>query len=70
VPKSPYAHKVRCVLLAKSGQPYAAIAECETAIELAEGDPLHRVEWEHSLNVKETKEIIRIVRTANNLPNP
>jgi hypothetical protein len=70
VPKSPSAHAVRCQLLAKSGQPYAAIAECETAIELAEGDPLSRAEWQQLHEFEAIEEIIRSIRVANNLPNP
>ncbi|HLM79718.1 MAG TPA: glycosyltransferase family 39 protein [Terriglobales bacterium] len=70
VPNSPGAHSVRCQILAKSGQPYAALAECETALELAEGDPLNRAEWQQFHDFEGIEEIIRSIRAANNLPNP
>ena len=69
-PQSPHAHVVRCQMLAKSGQPYAGIAECESAIELAEGDPLNRAEWQSSHMIEATQELIRNIRAASNLPNP
>ncbi|MGB9232946.1 MAG: phospholipid carrier-dependent glycosyltransferase [Terriglobales bacterium] len=70
VPKSPYAHLTRCELLARSGQPFAAIAECETAKELAEDDPLHRAELQQMHTVEKTDDFMRQIKIANNLPNP
>jgi 4-amino-4-deoxy-L-arabinose transferase-like glycosyltransferase len=70
VPNSPCAHVVRCQILAKGGQPYAAIAECETAMKLVEGDPLSRAEWQQFHEVEGTEEIIRSIREANKLSNP
>ena len=69
-PKSPGAHVVRCQILAKSGQACASIAECETAIELAEGDPISRAEWPKFHEVEGVEEVLRSIRAANNLPNP
>lgn len=70
VPKSPGAHVARCQILAKSGQPYAAIAECRTGIELAEGDPLTRAEWQQFHDFEVAEEAIRSIRAAYNVPNP
>jgi len=67
-PKSPYAHEVRCGLLAKSGQLQEAIAECETAIALAEGDSLHQRELQSE--IEDAKQVIRAIKAASNLPNP
>jgi hypothetical protein len=68
-PKSPGAHMARCQILARSGQPCAAIAECETAIKLAEADLLHQTELQQFV-VQDTEAIIRSIKAANNLPNP
>jgi hypothetical protein len=67
-PKSPYAHEVRCGLLARSGQLDAALAACETAIALAKGDSLHQNELRREID--STEEVIRKIRAASNLPNP
>jgi Dolichyl-phosphate-mannose-protein mannosyltransferase len=65
-PSSARAHYYHCVALAFSGYPQQKIPECETAIKLAERDPLHRSD----LLVEDAGEIIRNVRAANHLPNP
>jgi hypothetical protein len=65
-PSSARAHYYHCVALAFSGYPQQEIPECETAIKLAERDPLHRSD----LLVEDAGEIIRNVRAANHLPNP
>jgi hypothetical protein len=65
-PSSARAHYYHCVALAFSGYPQQEIPECETAIKLAERDPLHRSD----LLIQDAGEIIRNVRTANNMPNP
>jgi hypothetical protein len=65
-PSSARAHYYHCVALAFGGYPQQEIPECETAIKLAERDPLHRSD----LLVEDAGEIIRNVRAANHLPNP
>lgn len=65
-PSSARAHYYHCVALAFSGYPQQEVPECETAIKLAERDPLHRSD----LLIQDAGEIIRNVRTANNRPNP
>jgi 4-amino-4-deoxy-L-arabinose transferase-like glycosyltransferase len=67
-PNSSYVHHARCVLLAKGGQFYPAIAECETAIGLAKGDSLHRDELQPE--VERIEDDIRKIREAGHLPNP
>jgi hypothetical protein len=59
-PKSPYAHEVRCGLLARSSRLSEAIAECETAIRLAESDSLHQGELQGE--VESAKDVIRKIR--------
>jgi Dolichyl-phosphate-mannose-protein mannosyltransferase len=68
-PKSQHAHEVRCLILGKSGHPFAAIAECEYAVQLAQGDPVHRAEFQQSREA-EVQELIRQIRLAYYLPNP
>jgi hypothetical protein len=60
-PESPYAHEVRCKLLVKKGQPYEAIAECDSAIKLANDNPLQRAE---------VRQFEQEIRGAFNLTNP
>jgi hypothetical protein len=67
-PKSPATHAVRCQILAKNGQFYAAIAECETSIRLAKEDSLHQDELQPQ--VEATEDLILKIREAGNLPNP
>ncbi len=67
-PKSPYAHEIRCEILAEGGQLNAAIAECETAIALAEGDSLHQGELQRE--VGDAEDVIRKIKAASNLPDP
>jgi hypothetical protein len=65
-PWSARAHYDHCVALAFNGYPDQEIAECETAIKLAEGDPLHRSDR----LIEDAREIIRGVSAASNRPNP
>ncbi|MGA9900828.1 MAG: glycosyltransferase family 39 protein [Terriglobales bacterium] len=65
-PWSARAHYYHCVALAFSGYPNQEIAECETAIKLAAGDPLLRSDR----LMEDAGEIIRGARPTGNRPNP
>jgi len=68
-PSSARAHDYYCVALASSGYAQQALLECETAIKLAQGDPLSRAESQQQY-ADEAEEVIRSIRAASNLPNP
>jgi hypothetical protein len=67
-PGSAPAHTLRCVLLSQAGIPNAAISECETAIQLATADPLHKDEL--SKLVEQAEAGLRYVRPPTNYPLP
>jgi len=65
-PWSARAHYYHCVALAFNGYAQQEIDECETAIKLADGDPLHRSDR----LIEDAREIIRGVRVGGDRPNP
>ncbi len=60
-PESAYAHEARCMLLADKGQPFAALAECDIAITLANDNPIQQAE---------VQQYEQEIRRAYESPNP
>jgi hypothetical protein len=69
-PKSVNSHRVRCFILAKSGQPLAAVAECQDALKIVRDDAGHQAEWQQDHEVEKLEELIRNIRVAYGLPDP
>jgi 4-amino-4-deoxy-L-arabinose transferase-like glycosyltransferase len=65
-PSSARAHDYYGVALALNGYPQQGLLECETAIKLAQGDPLHRSEFVG----EDAGAMIRSIKAASNLANP
>ncbi len=67
-PESLNAHKVRCMILARSGQAIAAIAECENARQIARGNSVHRTELQQTQEVEQIGEFERRIRVESTNP--